>query len=95
MLIAVGIGLTFPTLMAAATADVPAGDAGIVGGLANTASQVGGSIGLAVLATAAGTRATGSSPTALAEGYDLVFLVAAGLGLALAAVSLLFRRHRT
>ena len=95
LLIAVGIGLTFPTLMAAATADVPAGDAGIVGGLANTASQVGGSIGLAVLATAAGTRATGSSPTALAEGYDLVFLVAAGLGLALAAVSLLLRRHRT
>ena len=95
LLIAVGIGLTFPTLMAAATADVPAGDAGIVGGLANTASQVGGSIGLAVLATAASTRASGSSPTALAEGYDLVFLVAAGLGLALAAVSLLLRKHRT
>ena len=95
LLIAVGIGLTFPTLMAATTVDVPAGDAGIVGGLANTASQVGGSIGLAVLATAAGTRATGSSPTALAEGYDLVFLVAAGLGLTLAAVSLLFPRHRT
>jgi len=95
LLIAVGIGLTFPTLMAAATADVPAGDAGVVGGLANTASQVGGSIGLAVLATAASTRATGSSPTALAEGYGLVFLVAAGLGLALAAVSLLLRRHPT
>ncbi len=95
LLIAVGIGLTFPTLMAAATADVPAGDAGIVGGLANTASQVGGSIGLAVLATAASTRAAGSSPTGLAEGYDRVFLVAAGLGLALAAVSLLLRGSRT
>lgn len=99
LLIAVGIGLTFPTLMAAATADVPEGDAGIIGGLAQTASQVGGSIGLAVLATAAGARATteagGSSPAAaLAGGYDLVFLMAAGLGLAIAVVSLLLPRHR-
>ncbi|MBB5783689.1 MFS transporter [Nonomuraea jabiensis] len=100
LLIAVGIGLTFPTLMAVATADVPEGDAGIVGGLANTAGQAGGSIGLAVLATAAGTRAAaseaaGSSPVdALAAGYDLVFLMAAGLGLAIAAVSLLLPRRR-
>lgn len=99
LLIAVGIGLTFPTLMAAATADVPEGDAGIIGGLANTASQVGGSTALAVLATTAGARtameAGGSSPAAaLAAGYDLVFLMAAGLGLAIATVSLLLPRHR-
>ncbi|MER6949216.1 MFS transporter [Nonomuraea sp. NPDC000554] len=98
LLIAVGIGLTFPTLMAAATADVPEGDAGIIGGLANTASQVGGSLGLAVLATAASARAAmeagGSPPAALAAGYDLVFLLAAGLGLAIAAVSVLLPRHR-
>jgi MFS family permease len=99
LLIAVGIGLTFPTLMAAATADVPEGDAGAISGLANTASQIGGSVGLAVLATAASARAAteagGSSPTAaLAAGYDLVFLTAAGLGLAIAVVSLLLPRHR-
>ena len=91
LLIAVGIGLTFPTLMAAATADVPEGDAGIVGGLANTASQVGGSIGLAVLATVAG---GGSSRAALAAGYELVFLTAAGLALAIAATSVLLPRTR-
>jgi EmrB/QacA subfamily drug resistance transporter len=93
LLIAVGIGLTFPTLMAAATADVPEGDAGIVGGMANTASQVGGSLSLAVLVTVAsaraGTQAGGVSPAAVAAGYDLVFLMAAGLGLAIAAVSVL------
>ncbi len=93
LLIAVGIGLTFPTLMAAATADVPEGDAGIIGGLANTASQVGGSVGLAVLATVASARAGmeagGGFPAALAAGYDLVFLMAAGLGLAIAVVSVL------
>jgi EmrB/QacA subfamily drug resistance transporter len=99
LLIAVGIGLTFPTLMAAATADVPEGDAGIIGGLANTASQVGGSVGLAVFATAAGARTAteaggSSSATAFAAGYDLVFLMAAGLGLAIAAVNVLLPRHR-
>jgi hypothetical protein len=98
LLVAVGIGLTFPTLMAAATADVPEADAGTAGGLAGTASQVGGSIGLAVLATTAATRAAtetgGSSSAALAAGYDLVFLVAAGLGLAIAAVTVLLPRHR-
>jgi EmrB/QacA subfamily drug resistance transporter len=98
LLIAVGIGLTFPTLMAAATADVPEGDAGLVGGLASTASQVGGSVGLAVLATAASTRAATkageSSPAAIVAGYDLVFLLAAGLGLAMAVISLLLPRRR-
>jgi EmrB/QacA subfamily drug resistance transporter len=98
LLIAVGIGLTFPTLMAASTADVPEGDAGIIGGMAVTANQVGGSVGLAVLATAASARAAmtagGSSPAALAAGYDRVFLIAAGLGLAIAVVSLLLPRHR-
>jgi hypothetical protein len=98
LLIAVGIGLTFPTLMAATTADVPEGDVGIIGGLATTASQAGGSVGLAVLATVAGARtqmeAGGSSPAAaLAAGYDLVFLVAAGLGLAIAVVTLLLPRR--
>jgi sugar phosphate permease len=83
--------------MATATADVAEGDVGLVGGLANTASQVGGAVGLAVLATvAAAVEGTaGSSPTAaLAAGHRLVFLVAAGLGLAIAVVSLLLPRHR-
>jgi hypothetical protein len=84
--------------MAAATADVPDRDAGTIGGLANTANQVGGSLGLAVLATAASTttapQAGGSSTAALAAGYDLVFLIAAGLGLGIAALGMLLPRHR-
>jgi hypothetical protein len=78
--------------MAAATADAPEGDTGTIGGLASTSSQVGGSVGLAALATAASARAAagGSSPAAaLAVGYDLVFLMAAGIGLAIAVVSVL------
>ncbi|YCK40896.1 MFS transporter [Actinomadura sp. ATCC 39365] len=90
LLVAAGIGLTFPTLMSAATAEAPEGAAGVVGGLANTTSQVGSSIGLAVLATAAGAA---GSPEALADGYGLVFLIAAGLGLALAAGGFLLPRR--
>ncbi|UGT38978.1 MFS transporter [Nocardia yamanashiensis] len=86
LLIAIGIGVTFPTLMATATADAPVGDAGIVGGLANTAAQAGGSIGLAVLAAVAG-PVTGQH--AEATGYDRVFLVAAGIGVLIAATGLL------
>jgi EmrB/QacA subfamily drug resistance transporter len=97
LLVAAGIGLTFPTLMAAATADAPDRDAGTIGGLATTTNQVGGSIGLAVLATAATTRtaiAGGGAPAALAAGYDLVFLITAGLGAAIAAASVLLPRQR-
>ncbi|WP_034489078.1 MFS transporter [Actinomadura oligospora] len=95
LLIAVGIGLTFPTLMAATTAGVPGGDAGVVGGLAATSNQVGGAIGLAVLATVAGAGVEGkATPAVLAAGYDRVFLIAAGLGVAIAVVGMLLPGRR-
>ncbi|MFD7157668.1 MFS transporter [Kribbella sp. NPDC059898] len=81
LLVAAGIGLMFPTLMATVTTGVDPADAGIVGGLANTASQVGSSVGLAVLTTVG------------AGGYDRVFLVAAALGPAIALVSALLPRR--
>ncbi|GAB3425389.1 MFS transporter [Flindersiella endophytica] len=92
LLVAAGIGLTFPTLMSSATADAPGADAGIVGALANTASQVGGAVGLAGLATAATARTTTTGD--LAAGYGLVFLIAAGLGLAIALVGLVVPQPR-
>jgi hypothetical protein len=75
LLIAAGIRLTFPTFMVGATADAPESDAGVIGGLANTASQVGGSIGLAVLLAAADARiangdTAGVQASAVASGYD-------------------------
>jgi hypothetical protein len=81
LIVATGIGLVFPSLMAAATAGVGEGDAGTVGGLATTASQVGGSVGLAALSAAAGT-----------DGYRTVFLIAAATGAAIAAASPLLPR---
>lgn len=97
LLISAGIGLTFPTFMAASTADAPEGDAGIVGGLAGTGNQVGGAFFLAVLATAAGATTDradeGTSEVdALAAGYEVVFLMAAGLAVAIGLLSLLVPR---
>ncbi|MFB9236474.1 MFS transporter [Plantactinospora siamensis] len=97
LLVAGGIGLVFPTLMASATADVPPDEAGIVGGVANAASQVGGSLalaGFATAATAATASAAGSAPAALAAGYRLVFALAVAVALAIAGLGLLLPGRR-
>ncbi len=63
-------------------------DSGLASGLVNTTVQVGGAIGLAVLATLASQRtgdATGAA--ALNSGYHLAYLIGAGaLGLAVAGL---------
>jgi hypothetical protein len=80
-------------LAAAATAGVAVTDAGLASGLLNTSRQIGGSLGLAVLATIATDRAhavlaasqgSASVPAALNAGYSRAFLVAAGLSVAAA-----------
>ena len=52
------MGLTFVPITLAGTSEVGAEDAGLASGLLNTAQQVGGSIGLAVLSTLAVSRTT-------------------------------------
>lgn len=54
--IALGLGLTFVPITLLATSGVEPGDAGLASGLFNTAQQVGGSIGLAILSTLAANR---------------------------------------
>jgi EmrB/QacA subfamily drug resistance transporter len=88
-----GAGLFFPALTTIAMADVDPQESGLASGLINTSLQVGGSIGLAVLAGLASTRSNNlldsgsSTPTALTSGYHLAFLVAAGLVVAALAVA--------
>ncbi len=90
VLFGLGGGTAFPALMTLAMAGVEPQDAGLASGLVNTTAQVGGAVGLAVLATLSATRtetlrADGDSVAqALTGGYQLAFLV--GLGLALAAL---------
>jgi predicted MFS family arabinose efflux permease len=54
--LAVGMGMTFVPLTFLATSKVPASEAGLASGLFNTTQQVGGALGLAILATLANDR---------------------------------------
>ena len=99
LLTTLGAGLCFTPLAAAATSGVPPHMAGLASGVLNTSRQVGGSIGLAALATLATALTkdmltTGhAAPNALTDGFDRAFLVA-GLVTAVAVMlSRLLPRH--
>jgi predicted MFS family arabinose efflux permease len=84
-LMGLGAGLAFPALMTLAMSGVEMEDSGLASGLVNTSVQVGGAIGLAVLATLATERTerlTADGESALAAlngGYHLAYLIGAGL----------------
>jgi EmrB/QacA subfamily drug resistance transporter len=85
ILFGIGAGLAFPALMTLAMSGATAEDSGLASGLVNTSLQVGGAVGLAVLATLAGTRTENlladGEPVAeaLTGGYRFAFVVAAGI----------------
>jgi EmrB/QacA subfamily drug resistance transporter len=94
LLFGVGAGLSFPALMTLAMSGATQSDAGLASGLVNTTLQVGGALGLAVLATLSTTRTDGlladGHPTAsaLTDGYHLAFLIAVGLVVTAVVVAL-------
>jgi len=53
MLASIGMGLTFVPITLIATSGIPNDDAGLASGLFNTSQQIGGALGLAILATLA------------------------------------------
>ena len=85
VLLGAGAGLVFPALTTISMSGVGPHDAGLASGVVNTSMQVGGAFGLAVLATLATDRTEtlrshgDSVASALTGGYQLAFLVAAGL----------------
>jgi EmrB/QacA subfamily drug resistance transporter len=90
ILVGLGAGMGFPSLMSLSMSGATPSDAGLASGLINTTSQVGGAIGLAVLATLATDRTDGlladgeAVASALNSGYHLAYLIGAILvGIAL------------
>jgi EmrB/QacA subfamily drug resistance transporter len=85
LLLALGIGISFPALMTLAMSGATREDAGLASGLVNTTAQVGGALGLAVLATVSTTHTENllaggdSTAAALTSGYHLAFLIGAAL----------------
>jgi MFS family permease len=96
LVVGFGIGSSFPALMTLAMSGATPEDAGLASGLVNTSAQVGGAIGLAVLATLATERTDSlhgvSEAAALNSGYHLAYLVGAGLVAAAIAVAALVLR---
>jgi EmrB/QacA subfamily drug resistance transporter len=98
-----GMGLAFVPITLMGTSGVKGEDTGLASGLFNTAQQVGGSLGLAILSTLAASQSAsvlhGTSHAALVaakvSGYHVAFLAAA-IMLALGVALMLFglrRRH--
>jgi EmrB/QacA subfamily drug resistance transporter len=93
ILIGLGAGLGFPSLMTLAMSGATPSDSGLASGLVNTSVQVGGAVGLAVLATFATERTEGlvadgdSLASALNSGYHLAYLIGAGLVLGAIAIA--------
>jgi EmrB/QacA subfamily drug resistance transporter len=94
-----GIAVSFPSLMTLAMSGATPSDAGLASGLVNTTVQVGGALGLAVLATLSATetrnlRASGHSlASALTGGYHLAFLIGALLVVASIAIAVAVLRE--
>jgi EmrB/QacA subfamily drug resistance transporter len=94
VLIGIGAGLSFPSLMSLAMSGATQRDSGLASGLVNATVQVGGAVGLAVLATLATERTAGlrvdgePAASALNSGYHLAYVVGAVLVLGAFAVAL-------
>ena len=98
LLLGVGAGIAFNPVLMAAMSEVPHTESGLASGIVNTAFMLGGSLGLAVLASVAAAR-TGklmavdvTSIAALAGGYQAAFLCGAAFALLAALLGWLLLR---
>jgi EmrB/QacA subfamily drug resistance transporter len=85
ILLGLGAGSSFPALMTLAMSGATPEDAGLASGLVNTSAQVGGALGLALLATVSATRSESlleggaATASALVGGFHLSFIIGAAL----------------
>ncbi|WML37685.1 MFS transporter [Clostridium sp. OS1-26] len=100
LLVGSGIGFMLMTAIQAVLAGVPQEESGIVSGLQNTARQLGGALGVAILVTLSQAVTTGQesiyyNTTAVRQmaGYHAAFLVAGVVSATFAVLSLLLKRN--
>jgi MFS family permease len=101
ILASIGLGFSFVPVTIAAVSGVEPHEAGLASGLINTSQQVGGALGLAILATLANARTKSlthagvhNTAVALTKGYDRAFLVGAGFAVAGAILAALLISSR-
>jgi EmrB/QacA subfamily drug resistance transporter len=100
IIVALGLGFSFVPLTILAVSGVSHDDAGLASGLINTAQQIGGAIGLAILSTIATSRtsdvlktahgASSALPRALTSGFSYAFAVGAGFAVLGIVIAVLF-----
>jgi EmrB/QacA subfamily drug resistance transporter len=94
VLFGVGAGLAFPAMATLAMTGATASDSGLLSGLVNTTQQVGGALGLAILATLATSRTDSlvedgaSTASALTDGYQLAFTIGAAFLIAAIVIAM-------
>ncbi|HEX6602715.1 MAG TPA: MFS transporter, partial [Solirubrobacterales bacterium] len=93
LLAAVGLGFAFVPVTIAAVSGVKDREQGLASGLINTSQQVGGALGLAILAAIANSEiGTSRDPSVLTDGFSSAFLVGSAFAvLGLLATLLLIR----
>jgi sugar phosphate permease len=89
----VGMALSWVPMTIASLAGVSPADAGIASGITNTARQVGGALGLAVVTTIASSK-SGETSAALAHGFHESFVVLFGLVVVALGVTIVFLHDR-
>jgi MFS family permease len=100
ILMGFGAGISFNPMLLAAMSDVPDDESGLASGIVNTSFMMGGSLGLAILASVAASRtayllgAGSVQAGALTGGYDLAFLVGGLFAACASLLVLLFLRPR-
>lgn len=100
ILLGLGAGMAFNPVLLAAMGDVPQEESGLASGVVNTAFIMGGSLGLAILASIAAARTTSLLQSGVAEiaaingGYQSAFLVGALFALLAALLGAFLLRSR-